>query len=103
MRINKFQPSRDQQLLAAQKFFVKNYSREERWLIILQRDLQKGFTAINAVGIEKSKDYQFYYDFPFDFESLKEKMNEFGWSKKMLKSRGINYNRLEELYNRVRN
>lgn len=86
-----------QRSLAAQ-FFCKNYSRDKRYLIILQRDLQKGFEAINSLGIEKAKSFQIYFDFILDFENLSSKMEEFGWSEEYLLENGINYSELRNLY-----
>ena len=86
-----------QRSLAAQ-FFCKNYSREERYLIILQRDLEKEFEAINALGIKKAKSFQIYFDFLLDFENLREKMKEFKWSKEFLKENGIDFVSLKKLY-----
>ena len=86
-----------QRSLAAQ-FFCKNYSRDKRYLIILQRDLQKGFEAINSLGIEKAKSFQIYFDFILDFENLSSKMEEFGWSEEYLKENGFNYSELRNLY-----
>lgn len=86
-----------QRSLAAQ-FFCKNYSRDKRYLIVLQRDLQKGFEAINSLGIEKAKSFQIYFDFILDFENLSSKMEEFGWSEEYLKENGFNYSELRNLY-----
>lgn len=82
----------------AAKFFAENYSREKRYLVILARDLQKGFQAINSLGIEKAKDYQLFYDFILDFERLKELMKEFRWSCDFLTANGIDYKSLRKLY-----
>lgn len=86
-----------QRSLAAQ-FFCKNYSREQRYLIILQRDLEKEFQAITSLGIEKAKSFQIYFDFILDFENLGSKMEEFGWSEEYLLENGINYSELKNLY-----
>ena len=86
-----------QRSLAAQ-FFCKNYSREQRYLIILQRDLEKGFQAITSLGIEKAKSFQIFYDFLLDFENLNEKMIEFRWSEDFLNENGIDYSELKRLY-----
>lgn len=86
-----------QRSLAAQ-FFCKNYSREQRYLIILQRDLEKEFQAITSLGIEKAKSFQIFYDFLLDFENLNEKMIEFRWSEEYLKENGFNYSELRNLY-----
>ena len=83
-------------------FLSKNvgtkFSREQNYLIILSRDLAKGFRAINALGIEKSKENQFYFDFILSFEELKEKMAEFRWSSEFLMQNGIDFKSLRKLY-----
>lgn len=88
----------DSQRSRAAQFFCKNYSREERYLIILQRDLEKEFEAINSLGIEKAKSFQIYFDFLLNFENLREKMKEFKWSKDFLKENGIDFVSLKKLY-----
>lgn len=86
-----------QRSLAAQ-FFCNNFSREKRYLIILQRDLEKNSQAITKLGIEKAKEFQLYYDFQMDFERLKELMKEYSWSKEFLMENGINFLELRKLY-----
>lgn len=83
---------------SAAKYFVLNYSREKRYLIILSRDLLKGFEAINSLGIEKAKTFQLYFDFILDFERLRELMKEFRWSKEKLAEFGIDFNSYKKLY-----
>lgn len=73
-------------------------SREEKYLIILSRDLLNGFQAITENGIEKSKEFQYFYDFIISFEELREKMNEFRWSNEFLIENGINFKEYRKLY-----
>lgn len=75
-----------------------NKSREEKYLLILSRDLLKGFQAINSLGIEKAKEYQLFYDFILNFEELKELMKEFRWSKEFLSANGIDFISYRTLY-----
>lgn len=75
-----------------------NKSREEKYLLILSRDLLKGFQAINSLGIEKAKEYQLFYDFILNFEELKELMKEFRWSKEFLSTKGIDFISYRTLY-----
>ena len=82
----------------AAQFFAENYSREKRYLIILSRDLKKNFEAINAMGIEESKNYQLFFDFQCDFEKLREMMAEFRWSKDLLQENGIDFREMRKLY-----
>lgn len=81
----------------AARFFALNYSREQRYLIILSRDLAKEFDAINSLA-EKAKDFQIYFDFLCDFERLKELMKEFRWSSEDLEKAGIDFKAYRKLY-----
>ena len=91
---------RDRQRKRAARFFVENYTREQRYLISLSQDLSKSFSAINAVGIEESKKFQFFYDFLVLFEELKDLMSyhKFHWSKEFLKENGIDFESYRDLY-----
>ena len=82
----------------AQRYFCGEFDREKRYLLILSRDLQKGFSAINSIGIEKAKELQLYYDFICDFEKLKQLMFEFRWSGEFLAANGIDFKALKKLY-----
>lgn len=73
-------------------------SREEKYLLFLSRDLLKEFQAINALGIEKAKEYQLFYDFILNFEKLKDLMKEFRWSKEFLSAKGIDFISYRTLY-----
>lgn len=86
-----------QRSLAAQ-FLCGKYSREKRYLIILSRDLRKEFEAFNHNGIEKSKEYQYFYDFICDFERLRDLMAEFRWNKDVLAENGIDFKSYRNLY-----
>jgi hypothetical protein len=98
LTINSDRSQLDSKRSLAAKFFSENYSREERYLIILSRDLLKGFDAINSLGIEKAKSFQLYFDFICDFERLKELMKEYSWTKEKLAENGIDFVSLRKLY-----
>jgi hypothetical protein len=88
----------DYQRSQAAQYFVQNYSREKRYLIILSRDLQNGFDMIQNLGIEKSRDFQKFWDFILDFEKLQALMKEFRWSCEFLKENGIDFKSYRKLY-----
>lgn len=82
----------------AAQFFVQNYSREQRFLIILSRDLENEFSMIQNLGIEKARDFQKFWDFILDFEKLQSLMKEFRWSSEFLKENGIDFKSYRKLY-----
>ena len=82
----------------AQKYFCDTFDREKRYLVILSRDLSKGYNAINSLGIEKAKSLQLYYDYICDFEKLQALMKEFRWSCEFLKENGIDFKSYRKLY-----
>ena len=98
MKTNKDRQQLDCNRSRAAQYFCKNYSREQRYLIVLSRDLKKEFEAISRLGIEKAKDFQFFYDYILDFEKLRELMTEFRWSPDFLRTNGINFQKLRKLY-----
>lgn len=95
---NKDRQREDFQRSQAAQFFVKNYSREQRYLIILSRDLESEFSMIQNLGIEKSREFQKFYDFLCDFERLQSLMKEFRWSCEFLKENGIDFKTYRKLY-----
>ena len=88
----------DCQRRKAAKYFIKNYSREKRYLIVLSRDLESGFSMIQNLGIEKARDFQKFWDFILDFEKLQALMKEFRWSSEFLKENGIDFKSYRKLY-----
>lgn len=88
----------DYQRSQAAQYFVQNFSREKRYLIILSRDLQAEFSMIQNLGIEKSKEFQKFWDFILDFEKLQALMKEFRWSADYLKENGIDFKSYRKLY-----
>lgn len=88
----------DAQRTRAAQYFARNYSREQRYLIILSRDLANNFSMIQNLGIEKSKEFQKCYDFILDFERLQELMKEFRWSSVFLKENGIDFKSYRKIY-----
>ena len=82
----------------AAQYFVQNFSREKRYLIILSRDLQNEFSMIQNLGIEKAREFQKFWDFILDFEKLQSLMKEFRWSSEFLKENGIDFKLYRKLY-----
>ena len=82
----------------AAQYFVQNFSREKRYLIILSRDLQDEFSMIQNLGIEKAREFQKFWDFILDFEKLQTLMKEFRWSSEFLKENGIDFKAYRKLY-----
>ena len=82
----------------AAQFFVQNFSREKRYLIILSRDLESEFSMIQNLGIEKARQFQKFWDFILDFEKLQALMKEFRWSSDFLKENGIDFKSYRKLY-----
>ena len=87
-----------QQLTKLAAFGNERFTREERYLKIFARDLQKGFKAISEMGIENARKEQLFFDFQIVFEDLKEKMSEFRWSSETLKENGIDFKAIRKLY-----
>lgn len=88
----------DSQRSQAAHYFAERFSREERYLIIFQRDFEKYLSSAEYLRSEESKNVQFYFDFLCDFERLKELMKEFRWSKDFLKEKGIDFTEIKNLY-----
>lgn len=87
----------DSQRSQAAHYFCEKYSREERWLIIFERD----FSAyLNSADYLKKKDVenQYYFDFLISFEDLKAKMAEFRWTAEKLMENGIDFKSIRKLY-----
>lgn len=82
----------------AAQYFAKNYSREQRYLIILSRDLENEYSMVQNLGIEKAREFQKFYDFLCDFERLQSLMKEFRWSCEFLKENGIDFKLYRKLY-----
>ena len=87
----------DSQRCRAAQYFAHNYSREERYLQIYSRDCEN-FLASEKYLLSKDTANQYYFDFLVFFDSLKEKMIEFRWTKDFLKENGIDFKSLRKLY-----
>lgn len=98
MELNSDRKRLDCQRSKAAQYFVQNYSREKRYLIILSRDLENEFSMIQNLGIEKARDFQKFWDFILDFEKLQALMKEFRWSSEFLKENGIDFKTYRKLY-----
>ena len=98
MKTNTDRQQLDSKRSQAAQYFVQNYSREKRFLIILSRDLENEFSMIQNLGIEKARDFQKFWDFILDFEKLQSLMKEFRWSSEFLKENGIDFKSYRKLY-----
>ena len=88
----------DCQRSAAARYFVENYTREQRYLIIFERDFSEYLKSSEWLKTEDARNCQKYYDFLCDFERLKELMKEFRWSKDFLLENGIDFIAVRKLY-----
>lgn len=102
MKRNEDRKRLDSQRSQAAQFFARNYSREQRYLIILARDFEKYLSSAAFLQSDDAKSVQVYYDFLLDFERLKELMKEFRWSKEFLAENGIDFQAAKKLYFSVR-
>ena len=98
MKTNTDRLQLDSKRSQAAQYFVQNFSREKRYLIILSRDLQNEFDMIQNLGIEKARQFQKFWDFILDFEKLQALMKEFRWSSDYLKENGIDFKSYRKLY-----
>lgn len=97
MKNNQDRLQLDYQRSQAAQYFAEKYSREKRYLIIFQRDFENYLSSAEYLKT-KDTDNQFYFDFLVSFDSLKEKMKEFRWSKDFLKENGIDFKSIQNLY-----
>ena len=81
----------------AARYFAEKYTREERYLIIFERDFSAFLSSADYLR-SKDTDNQYYWDFLMTFEELKEKMKEFRWSKEYLAAHGIDFVAVKKLY-----
>ncbi len=81
----------------AAKYFCERYEREQRYLIIFERDFSDYLKRADYLR-EKDTEHQFYFDFLLSFDSLKEKMQEFRWSSDFLMENGIDFAKIRNLY-----
>lgn len=97
MEINPERLRLDNQRCRAAQYFCENYSREERYLQIFERDFSKYLLSEDYL-MQKDTANQFYFDFLVSFGSLCEKMKEFSWSPGFLAEHGINFKKIRKLY-----
>jgi hypothetical protein len=88
----------DYQRSQAARYFVENYTREQRYLIIFERDFSEYLKSAAWLRTAEARNCQKYYDFLCDFERLKELMKEFRWSKEFLLENGIDFVSIKKLY-----
>ena len=89
----------DDQRRRAAQYLVNNYEREQRYLIVYERDMEKyisAFSADNFKSAEKREGLK--WDFAFDFLGLQERMAEFRWSKEFLADVGIDFKAAKKLF-----
>lgn len=87
----------DNKRCLAARYFCENYSREERYLQIFERDFSS-FLSSEKYLREKDTANQYYFDFLISFDTLCEKMKEFSWSPGFLAEHGINFKKIRKLY-----
>ena len=85
------------QRTSSARYYVKNFSREERYLQVFARDFEKYLSSSEYLKT-KDTEHQLYFDFLCDFDDLNAKMKEFCWTPAFLKSYGINYKEIRKLY-----
>ena len=89
-----------QQRKNAAEFLVKNYSREERYLIILSRDINGAVDAFKKNTFKTpEKREQKRWDLFYDFRTLLARKNEFNWSVRKLLENGIDFFAVKSLIN----
>lgn len=89
----------DGQRRKAAQYFVENFSREERYLIVFARDFEtylSAFSADNFKSEEKREGLR--WDFFFSFQSLRKRMAEYSWGKDFLNSHGIDFRAVRKLF-----
>jgi hypothetical protein len=91
----------DSERTAAAKYFVRNFSREKRYLIIFARDFKIYLQSANWLQSDDAKGIQKFWDFLADYKSLRKKMQEFSWSKDFLLANGIDFKEIKKLYHKV--
>lgn len=97
MELNKDRLQLDRQRCQAAQYLCERYTREERYLMIFQRDFSNFLSSADYLR-KRDKENQYYFDFLVSFESLREKMKEFSWSSDFLKSNGIDFKEIRKLY-----
>ena len=89
-----------QQRKSAAEFLVKNYSREERYLIILSRDITGAVDAFTKNTFKTpEKREQKRWDLLFDFRTLISRKSEYKWSVRKLLENGIDFFAVRTLIN----
>ena len=101
-----FYPRMDikQQQKKAMTYIIENFSREERFLIMFRRDCEKYVSCFTSENFsDNGKREMVIGEFHQTFHSLRDKMNEFHWTKDFLKENGIDFKTLRKLFFRVAN
>lgn len=93
-------PDLETQRKKAAEFLVKNYSREERYLIILSRDINGAVDAFKKNTFKTpEKREQKRWDLLFDFRTLISRKSEYKWSVRKLLENGIDFFAVKTLIN----
>ena len=86
----------------AVEYIVKNFSREERILMMCSEDSKKFLSCFSADKFKSEESRQrILAEFRSMFRFLREKMAEFRWSKKFLAENGIDFVQLRNLFYQV--
>lgn len=80
------------------EYLMTHYTREERYLIIYERDFREYLKSADWLKTADAKKFCKPFEFMADFLSLKKKMAEFRWSKEFLMERGIDFQAIKKLY-----
>lgn len=92
------QRERTRQERAAAVAWLLAHEREERYLISFRYELQEYEKSFTWLSSDDARNHQKYYDFLLCFESMREKMREFRWSKDFLAANGIDFERVRKMY-----
>lgn len=89
----------DEQRKKAAKWLCENFSREQRYLIVYERDFAKYLSAFSADKFKSAEKREgLRWDFYFDYKKLTSLMKEFKWSKKFLAQNGIDFVAVRNLF-----
>lgn len=98
-KISYEKPSLETERKNAMSHMMKNYSREQRLLIMFEQDSKKFLDSFSSEKFkDESKRQMVVGELKESFVFLTEKMREFRWSKEFLLSQGIEFKKLRKLY-----
>lgn len=79
-------------------YIISHYTREQRHLLWYQREMAEYLKSAAWLQTPAAREYQKFWDFISEFESLKNHMREFRWSADFLASHGIDFKSARKLY-----